>query len=204
MKELTNRQQEVIGFIKEFISSHKYPPTVREIAGNFKFSAKSAHDHLKALQRKKYIKVDTNRSRAIELLNEDDSSDIAEDIIEIPIVGHVAAGMPLLAESNIEGQLKIPETMLKGRNHFALRVQGDSMINAGILDGDMAIFTQQNMADNGEIVVAMVDDDSFTLKKFYKEKNRVKLQAENPDYPPIYSQNVKVLGKLIFVFRAYE
>jgi len=200
MKKLTNRQNEVLSFIRNYLNKHKYPPTIREIAGNFSISVKGAYDHVKALEKKEKIRCNINRSRAIELIGADTEE---EEFITIPIIGNVAAGTPLFAEENQEGTVKLPATSLRKGKHFALQVKGDSMQDAGIIDGDLAIFLHQNTADNGNIVVAMVNE-AVTLKRFFKEKNRVKLKAENPVYPPIYTQNIQVLGKLEYIFRQYE
>ncbi len=126
------------------------------------------------------------------------------DFIEVPLIGHVAAGIPLFAEENWDGVLKVSTENLSPGKHFALRVQGDSMEGAGILDGDIAIFEQRQDADNGDIIVALLNDEAVTLKRFYKEKNRIKLKSENPIYPPIYTQNVRVLGKLTSITRNYD
>jgi repressor LexA len=199
MKALTKRQEQVLAFLKTFVEKHKYPPTIREIAGNFEISVKGAYDHIKALEKKNCIRCDMNRSRAIEIIGIDQG----DELVTIPLLGNVAAGSPLFAEENFEGEIKLPaESIQKGR-HFALRVRGDSMQDAGILDGDIAVFIQQSVADNGAIVVAMVNE-AVTLKRFFKETNRVKLKAENPVYPPIYTQNIQILGKLICIFRSYE
>ena len=199
MKALTKRQEQVLTFLKEFIEMHKYPPTIREIAGNFNISVKGAYDHVKALERKNIIRCDINRSRAIEIVGQAEE----DELVTVPILGNVAAGAPLFAEENFDGDVRLPVSMLGKGRHFALRVKGDSMQDAGVLDGDIAVFVQQNVADNGSIVVAMVNE-AVTLKRFFKEKNRVKLKAENPVYPPIYTQNIQILGKLIFIFRNYE
>lgn len=201
MKTLTNRQREILGFIKGFIKEHKYPPTIREIAGNFSISVKGAYDHVKALEKKERIKCDLGRSRAIEIIEHDAQE---TDFVEVPLIGHVAAGIPLFAEENWEGVLKVSSQNLNQGKHFALHVQGDSMEGVGILNGDVAIFEQRQQADNGDIVVAIINDEAVTLKRFFKEKNRVKLKAENPVYPPIYTQNVRVLGKLSCIIRNYD
>lgn len=201
MKELTKRQKEVLGFIKKYINTHKYPPTIREIASIFDISVKGAYDHVKALEKKGQIKCDFNRSRAIEIL-EDTSRD--EEFIDIPLLGNVAAGVPLFAEENLERMIKMPAENLKKGRYFALRVKGDSMREAGIFDGDTAIFLHRPTASNGDIIVAMVNEEAVTLKRFFREKNRVKLKAENPVYPPIYTQNVKILGKLEYLVRNYD
>ncbi len=201
MKNLTERQEEVLAFIKTFIGTNKYPPTMREIASNFNITANGAYDHVKALEKKGRIHCDVNRSRAIGII---ESETYTEEIIEIPLLGNVAAGIPLLAEENFNGYIKIAASNLSTGTHFALQVKGDSMQDIGIMDGDTAIMIQTQTAKNGDIIVAMVNDEAVTLKRFFKEKNRIKLKAENPVYPPIYSQNVRILGKLQYLVRSYE
>jgi len=200
MKAITRRQSEVLDYIKAFIDSHHFPPTIREISDHFSISVKGAYDHVKALERKAFIRLDNNRSRTIEVL---DGSGPGDRLVEIPILGNVAAGLPLLAAENREGSVRMPSDQIGSGEHFALHVSGDSMKDAGIMDGDVAVIRQQPVADNGDIVVAMVDE-AVTLKRFYKEKNRVRLQAENEAYPPIFTQNVKILGKLAHLIRSYE
>ncbi len=201
MKKLTERQEEVLAFIKTFIETSKYPPTMREIASNFGITANGAYDHVKALEKKGWIHCDVNRSRAIGIIEKEAN---IEEIIEIPLLGNVAAGIPLLAEENFDGYIKIAASNLSTGTHFALQVKGDSMQDIGIMDGDTAIMVQTQTAKNGDIIVAMVNDEAVTLKRFFKEKNRIKLKAENPVYPPIYSQNVRILGKLQYLVRSYE
>jgi repressor LexA len=201
MKELTDRQREVLTFIMKYINSHTYPPTIREIADYFDVSIKGAHDHVVALKKKGYVKSD-KRSRTMEIIKRDGED--GEDSVEVPILGPVAAGTPILAEENWDGVIPVHRSMLKqGGQYFALKVRGDSMEGAGILDGDMAIIEQQNTAENGEIVVAMVDDDATTLKRYFKEKNRVRLQPENTKYKPIYSRDVRLLGRIATIIRSY-
>ncbi len=201
MKNLTRRQQEILHFIESFIGTHKYPPTIREIASEFGISVKGAYDHVKALEKKSHIRCDLNRSRAIEVLKPGMTN---EDFVRIPVLGNVAAGVPLFSEENLERYIRFPgESLTKGK-HFALNVKGDSMQDVGIMDGDTAIFLQKQTANNGDIVVAMINEEAYTLKRFYREKNRIKLKAENPVYPPIYTQNVKILGKLECIVRNYE
>ncbi len=202
MKDLTKRQQEVLDFVIQFVENRKYPPTVRELAAHFDISVRGAFDHLKALEKKGAIRSDLNRSRSIEILR-DEAPEEREELIEVPLLGNVAAGQPLIAEENYERVLKIPASALKAGTYFALRVRGDSMLNAGILDGDIAIVQQTGNAKNGDIVVARVNDDAVTLKRFFRETNRIKLKAENPVYPPIYTQNARVLGKLSIIIRDY-
>ncbi len=201
MKAITDRQSQILRFIRGFISQHHFPPTMREISEHFSFSVKGAYDHVKALEKKGYLKLDQNRSRTIELVSAEQTDD--DRIVEVPILGNVAAGLPLLAEENLEGSVRLPGGQLRSGNHFALHVRGDSMRDAGIMDGDLAVFRHQPVAENGDIVVAMVDD-AVTLKRFYREKNRIRLQAENDAYPPIFTQNARVLGKLSCLVRNYD
>jgi repressor LexA len=201
MKELTDRQREVLTFIIGFIDSHTYPPTIREIAEHFEISIKGAHDHVTALKKKGYVKND-KRSRTMEVIKRDGQEE-EDGIIKVPILGPVAAGAPILAEENWDGSVPVHRGMLrKGNRYFALKVKGDSMEGAGILDGDMAIIEQQNTAEDGEIVVAMVND-ATTLKRYYREKNRIRLQPENSNYKPIYSQDVRLLGRVATIIRSY-
>jgi len=202
MKELTERQKEILSFIADFLKNHSYPPTIREIADYYSISVKGAHDHITALKKKGYIRQVDKRPRTMELTasRADDNS----ALVEIPILGSVAAGVPLLAEENFDGNILLHRSMLrKNKNYFALKVKGDSMSGAGILEGDMAIIEKQNTVNNGEIAVAVIDE-AVTLKRFYKENSRVKLQAENPAYKPIYSQDVKILGRLSSIVRSYQ
>ncbi len=199
MKTLTKRQNEILDFIRSYIQDNQYPPSIREIGRYFSISVKGAYDHVKALEKKQVISISHNKSRAISLTPEND--DVSETQ-KVPILGNVAAGLPLFAEENYDGSVSLPSDVLRKGNLFALKVEGESMTGAGIFDGDLAVFVQQPVAENGEIVVAMVDD-AVTLKRFFKEKNRIRLQAENPAYPSIFTQDVKVLGKLITIIRQY-
>jgi repressor LexA len=205
MKELTDRQQEVLTFIIKYINSHNYPPTIREVAEYFKMSIKGAHDHITALKKKSYVKNDKG-FRTLEVIKRDDyhNAETKEDAVSIPILGPVAAGVPILAEENWDGVISLHRSMLKrDRRYFALRVRGNSMENAGILDGDTAIIEQRETAENGEIVVAMVNEEATTLKRFYREKNRIRLQPENDKYAPIYCRDVRLLGRLANIIRSY-
>ena len=201
MKGLTTRQREVFDFIRSFIRSKRYPPTIREIAINFGFSVKGSYDHVKALQKKGFIRCAGNRSRAIEVVA-DAEAERQPNLVSVPVLGSVAAGKPLFAEENLTGWIQVPASSLKKGQHFALQVRGDSMKDAGIMDGDVVVVAHQETADNGDIVVAMVDE-AVTLKRFFVEKNRVRLKAENPKYPPLYTQNVRILGRLAFLMRSY-
>jgi len=203
MKGLTIRQREVFNFIKEFISSSKYPPTVREVAEFFKISVKGSYDHIKALEKKKYIKCNLKRSRAIEILKEKKDYDSKTEMTSIPLLGNVAAGKPLFAEENFNGAFELPVHYIGHGKYFALQVNGDSMKDAGILNGDIAVIQHQNVAETGEIIVAMLDE-AVTLKRLCIEKNRIKLKAENKAYPPIFTRDVRILGKLSCIIRKYE
>ncbi len=199
MKELTARQREILNFLTEFIESNSYPPTVRETAKAFSISIKGAYDHIKALEKKGVIKLQENRSRAIEIVSK---RELDESVLEIPILGEIAAGYPIFAEENWKGTVRIPSEYGRSGSCFALKVQGDSMRDAGIRSGDLAVIEQRAFAENGEIVAALIED-SATLKRFFKENNRIRLQAENPDYAPIYTQDVRILGKLKAIIRSY-
>ncbi|HUX14390.1 MAG TPA: transcriptional repressor LexA [Spirochaetia bacterium] len=201
MKEITARQREVLQYIKTFIATHKFPPTIREVSERFTISVKGAYDHVKALEKKNFIRCNNNRSRSIEVLEK--SGEDNELVVRVPIIGNVAAGKPLFAEENFDGVVPIPFEFVRKGKHFAVYVKGDSMTGAGIMDGDIAVIRQQSTADNGDIVIAMVED-AVTLKRFYREKNRVRLKAENPAFPPIYTRNVRILGRLAHLVRNYE
>jgi repressor LexA len=201
MKCITPRQKEVLEFIRKFVGLHKFPPTMREISEHFSISVKGAYDHVKALEKKKHIRCNSNQSRTIEILS--DPANEEERVVRVPLLGSVAAGKPLFADENFDHYLRIPEEYVRKGKYFALKVQGDSMTGAGIINGDTAIVRQQPTAQNGDIVVAMVDD-AVTLKRFFREKNRIKLQPENPMYPPLYTQNLRVLGRLTHILRTYE
>lgn len=200
MKTLTDRQKEVLDFIERYIRERPYPPTIREIAENFSMSVKGAYDHVKALEKKGCIRAGENRSRTIELVGKATGSHAPS--IEVPVLGEVAAGKPIFAEENFKTSVYVPRTMVGSHRCFALKVRGDSMVNAGILDGDVAVIEQRSVAANGEIVVAMLDD-SVTLKRFFKEKERIRLQPENPAYAPIFTQDARILGKLCGIVRTY-
>ena len=217
-KLLTARQREIFNYIQSRIKEG-YPPTIREIGSRFGFSEKAAHDHLNALEKKKYIDREEGKPRAISILKEADPKletskwlegqnanpalvDIQRDIIEIPIFGRVAAGAPLLASQNIEGTLPIPTRMVNNHECFALRIIGSSMIGAGILEGDFVIVRRQANADPGDIIVALVDDEA-TVKRFFIDGKHVRLQPENPAIEPILfdTNDVMILGKVIGLHR---
>jgi len=203
MKEATQRQKEVLDFIAGYINEHSYPPTIREVAGFFSISVKGAHDHLTALRKKGFLKQGDKKSRTMELVKEEKEEE--EDFTEIPILGSVAAGRPIMAVENMDGSIKMHRSLLKkGSNYFALKVKGDSMENAGIINGDLAVIEQKSMVHNGEIAVVMLEE-AVTIKTFYRENARVRLQPENPKYSPIFcGRDVRVLGKLTSIYREYE
>jgi len=201
MKELTERQKEVLSFIADYLKKHSYPPTIREIAEHYAISVKGAHDHITALRRKGFLRQIDKRPRTMELTH----ARVEEnpELAEIPLLGTVAAGVPILADENFDGNIVLHRSMLrKNKKYFALKVRGDSMSGAGILEGDTAIIEKQSVVKNGEIAVAVIDE-AATLKRFYKESSRVRLQSENPAYKPIYSQDVKILGRLFSIIRNY-
>jgi repressor LexA len=199
MKELTARQKEVLSFIAEYIRNHSYPPTIREMAEYFEISVKGAHDHVTALRKKGCLKQADNRCRTMELVGNNGLG----GCVEIPLLGTVAAGHPILSEENWDGAITMHQSMLKkNKRYFALKVRGDSMSGAGIMDGDTAVIEKQHTVRNGEIGVAVVDE-AVTLKRIYRESTRIRLQPENPAYKPIYSQNVRILGRLARVIRSY-
>jgi repressor LexA len=204
MKELTQRQKEVLGFITGYIQAYAYPPTIREIGDHFGISVKGAYDHVDALRKKGVLRLKDKRSRTIEVIKtSEEPRDLDAPMIEVPLLGTVAAGRPILSEGNWEGSIPIHYSMLKKNiQYFALMVRGDSMIGAGILDGDIAIIEKQEQAQDREIVLALVDE-AVTLKRFFKEANRIRLEPENPNYSLIYTQHARILGRLAYVIRSY-
>jgi repressor LexA len=201
MDELTVRQGQILEFIRREVQTKKYPPSVREIGEAVGLSSSSTvHAHLAKLENKGYIRRDPTKPRAIELLDEDIPPAFITDVVQVPIVGHVTAGAPILAQENIEDYFPLPRDMVHRDTVFLLRVQGDSMVNAGILNGDYVIVRGQATANNGEIVVAMLENEA-TVKRFFREKDHIRLQPENDFYEPIRSPDVSVIGKVIGVFR---
>ena len=201
---LTERQRQILDFLTKYVDAHGYPPTVREIGEAVGLASPSTvHAHLANLERAGLIKRDPTKPRALELRREPKAA--PADVHKLPLVGEVAAGGPLLAEDNVEGYLAVPEPLSRGGEEFLLRVKGDSMINAGILDGDIAVVERAQDAKNGDIVVALAGDDETaqeaTLKRLFKEDGRVRLQPENDALEPIYAQHVELIGKVIGVFR---
>jgi repressor LexA len=201
MKELTARQKEILSFIADYLKKHSYPPAIREIAEHYSISIKGAHDHITAQQKKGFLKQADKRPRTMGLTHAVHEN--TPELAEVPLLGSVAAGAPILAEENFDGNIILHRSMLrKNKKYFALKVKGDSMSGAGILEGDIAIIEKHHSVDNGEIAVAVIDE-AVTLKRFYRESTRVRLQAENPAYKPIYSHDVKILGRLFTIIRSY-
>ncbi len=198
--KITAKQQEILAFIKETILNKGYPPTVREICEAVRLkSTSSVHSHLETLEHNGYIRRDPTKPRAMEIL--DDGFGLARrELVQVPVVGTVAAGQPILAEENIEDYFPVPANILPNSQTFMLRVKGDSMVNAGIFEGDQIIVEQTSIADNGDIVVALIDD-SATVKRFFKEDGYYRLQPENDSMEPIIVSHMEVLGKVVGLFR---
>ncbi len=208
-KKLGSRQLEILEFIRKNIREKGYPPSVREIGKAVGLrSPSTVHNHLERLQKFGYIHKNPAQPRTIGLVKEEYPSQQEKiydgrDIVHVPLVGSITAGAPILAQENIEDTLPLPlELVTGGGEHFVLRVQGESMIEAGIYDGDLAIIRRQQNAENGDIVAALLGDEA-TLKRFYKENDTFRLQPENASMDPIYTRDVTILGKLISLLRKY-
>jgi repressor LexA len=217
---LSERQQEILGFLRNFIAQNGYPPSVREIGEAVGLSSSSTvHSHLNALENKGFIRRDPSSARALTVIEhggqkanilafEQSASSpstsaptrLPRNVVELPLVGCVAAGTPILAEQNIEESLILPTQIVGDASSFLLTVRGESMIEAGILDGDYVVVKEQPTASNGEIVVALIDDEA-TVKTFYREPDRIRLQPENHSMEPIYVRDVTILGKVIALLR---
>ena len=202
--ELTGRQREIWSFLVEYVDRHGYPPTVREIGEAVGLASPSTvHAHLANLERAGLLRRDPTKPRALELVGRVKPVEQASaELPKLPLLGQIAAGGPLLAEQNVEDEIAVPETL---RGDFLLRVTGDSMIDAGILDGDVVVVRRAQEARDGEIVVALAGDDETadeaTVKTFYREAGRIRLQPENRALEPIYARHVQILGKVVGVFR---
>jgi len=199
---ITAKQKEILEYIKITILKKGYPPAVRDICEAVKLkSTSSVHSHLETLEKNGYIRRDPTKPRAIEIM--DDSFNLSRrEVVNVPMVGTVAAGQPILAQEHIEGYFPIPAEYMPNTDCFMLKVKGESMINAGIFDGDYIMVRQQNVASNGEMIVALVDD-SATVKTFYKENGHYRLQPENDSMDPIIVDDVQILGKVCGVFRIF-
>ena len=211
---LTKRQIAILDFIIQQIRIKGYPPSVREIGEAVGLqSSSTVHSHLTQLEQKGYIKRDPTKPRAIMILKDSSGdedfyttpsaeNDTFEEMVSLPLVGQVAAGQPILAEENVEDTIPFPMRFIRHNDSFLLKVKGDTMINVGIFDGDLIIVAPAQVAANGEIVVALIDDEA-TVKTFYKEKGRIRLQPENDSMEPIYATDVQILGKVIGLFRTF-
>ena len=203
-RDLTDRQRQVLEFIKTETERQGFPPTVRDIGAAVGLSSSSTvHAHLEALEAKGLIRRDPSKPRALELLSRHDAVPVAlkvSNVVQLPVVGSVAAGVPTLAAENIETTMSLPTEVVRDDATFVLRVKGESMIGVGIFDGDYVVVRQQPTAANGDIVVAQIDDEA-TVKRYFREADRIRLQPENPTMDPIYSRDVTVLGKVVAVFR---
>jgi len=201
--KITNKQKEILDYIKEEILKKGYPPTVREICETVHLkSTSSVHSHLETLEKNGYIRRDPTKPRAIEICD-DSFQMVRTEMVSIPVVGNVAAGQPILAEENIQEYFPVPADRVPTGQSFMLNVRGDSMINAGIFDGDRLLVNCCDTAHNGDIVVALIDD-SATVKTFYKEKNHIRLQPENDTMEPIIVPDCKIMGRVYGVFRFYR
>ena len=201
---ISKKQQEILDYMKNEILNRGFPPSVREIceAVNLK-STSSVHSHLEALEKNGYIRRDATKPRAIEIID-DNFNLVRREVVNVPLVGTVAAGQPILAVENIDAYFPIPAEYMPNEQSFMLTVKGDSMINAGIFDGDQVLVKQQSTAENGDMVVALIDD-SATVKTFYKEYGYYRLQPENDNMEPIIiTGNLKILGKVFGVFRFFS
>lgn len=211
---ITKRQQQAFDFICAFTATHGYPPSVREIGSAIGLSSPSTvHSHLHKLEEAGYIKRDPNKPRSIEICEDVNArtkhnpklaevkQDVNKNTVTLPLVGRVAAGIPILAEQNVEEVMTLPTNVVGDSSSFILRVRGESMINAGIFDGDYIVVREQHDAHNGEIVVALIED-SATVKTFYREKDRIRLQPENDTMEPIYVTNPTILGRVTGLFRS--
>jgi repressor LexA len=201
-RDLTDRQRQVLDYIKAEVRLKGFPPTVRDIGQAVGLSSSSTvHAHLAALEHKGLIRRDPTKPRALEVLERDaGASDPRGDLVDLPVVGAVAAGSPILAAENVESVMSLPTEVVRDDATFVLRVKGDSMVDAGILDGDFVVVREQPDAVNGDIVVALLGEEA-TVKRFFREPDRVRLQPENAAMEPIYTRDVAVVGKVTAVFR---
>ncbi|WP_027724504.1 transcriptional repressor LexA [Tuberibacillus calidus] len=201
--KLSKRQQAIMDFIKKEVATKGYPPSVREIGNAVGLASSSTvHGHLNRLEKKGLIRRDPTKPRAIEILDREEFALPKQETVFLPVIGKVTAGEPITAIENIEEYIPVPKSMVSNEDAFILNVVGDSMINAGIFDGDQVIVRPQQTAENGEIIVAMTEDGEATVKRFFKEKDHIRLQPENPTMAPIIVKNCTILGKVVGLFRS--
>lgn len=203
MKKVSKRQEDILTFIKDEVRKKGYPPSVREIGEAVGLASSSTvHGHLARLESKGLIRRDPTKPRAIEILDIDEFSSLKSGVLHVPLIGKVTAGLPITAIENIEEFFPLPNTFgTSDDNLFMLEIMGESMIEAGILNGDYVVVKQQQTANNGDIVVAMTEDDEATVKRFFKEKSSFRLQPENSSMEPIIVNQVSILGKVVGVYR---
>ncbi len=206
MKPLSQRQKQVLQFIQNEVRTKGYPPSVREIgAATGLASSSTVHSHLRTLESRGYIRRDATKPRAIEILRDENgtipSSEVSKTMVNVPLVGQVTAGSPILAVENIEDYFPLPKDFVDKQDVFMLQIKGDSMINAGILHRDYVLVERRESAYNGDIVVALIDGEEATVKRFFHEGDHVRLQPENPAMQPIIVQNVSILGKVVGLLR---
>ncbi len=204
-KEITDKQNNVLDFIKKFTATHGYPPSIREIGKGLGLSSPATvHTHVKKLCNAGYLKVDNNKFRAMEILVDNEYEEKNEELVKVPLLGKVTAGSPIEAIERPNEFFSLPANLIPAKETvFTLNVSGESMINAGIFDGDIVIIQKQSTARNGDIVVAMTDENEVTLKTYYKEKNHFRLQPENDTMAPIILDNVTIVGKAIGLYRKF-
>lgn len=192
-------QRRILDYIENYIEVNGYPPSVREIgqAVDLK-STSTVHGHLNRLEKKGLLHREAMKPRTIDVTRED-----KPQMVKLPLLGRVAAGVPILAEEDAEGYMQLPDSMVGQGDHFILEIRGDSMITAGIMNGDFVVVKRQQIAQNGEIVIAMIDDEA-TCKRYFKEPDRIRLQPENPRMRPFYARSVTILGKVVAVYRVYN
>ncbi len=204
-KNLTKKQNEVLDYIKKYTAQHGYPPAIREIGAGLGLSSPATvHTHVKKLEEAGVIKTSSNKFRTIEILVDNEYDSTQEDVVKVPLLGKITAGNPIEAIEQPDNFFDLPASLIpKKETIFTLQVSGESMINAGIFDGDYVIVQKQQVAKNGDIVVAMTEENEVTLKTFYKEKDHIRLQPENDHMEPFIFQNVTILGKAIGLYRRF-
>lgn len=205
MTEITKRQEEVLIFVKKYMATHGYPPAIREICKGVGLSSPATvHAHIKNLEKAGYLKNESNKFRTIELLVENEYLEKNEEVVKVPLLGKITAGNPIEAIENPDEFISLPANLIPAKETiFTLKVSGESMINAGILDGDIVIIQKQSVARNGDIIAAMTPENEVTLKTFYKEKDHIRLQPENDTMEPFRFENITVLGKAIGLYRKF-